>query len=356
MTNNVVLSIYIATYNRKEILRKKIQELLSINSDEFNIWVLDDKSSDGTYEMLLEIKDVRLHVLRNEQRQGILKDGAMKNWYILLEKCDGVFGFHLNDRDVVNIKGIEKLIEYLKAHANYSGGICSALFKTREYLSPIDAFYNIPYRGSHPTGIVFNLEKYRKIGNREEIFTKKISYIHPHDFILGILSTEGYMFNYKKIWGLADQDSFAKNKSFLYKKGDVNSSWFSPTERTKEFELVINSLNKLEFKINTKKKKVMRIAKAYLYFCTFNYAYYISDIGQTQHYGIERSELSRKELVHEMETFVNKSYVILKSRDLMNNKFIYGMALKMYFELIYLIRPTWMRIKKLMKKKHGEMV
>ncbi len=42
----IMLSIYIATYNRKEILRRKIDEMLAIKSDDFDVWVLDDCSND----------------------------------------------------------------------------------------------------------------------------------------------------------------------------------------------------------------------------------------------------------------------------------------------------------------------
>lgn len=349
MKKDIILSIYTATYNRKDIIVDKIQKLLSVPSQEFEILVLDDKSSDGTYEALKKIDDVRLHVMQNMNRQGILENGAMPNWYMLLEKCSGIFAFHLNDRDMIAVDEIEKLIIFLKEHMEYSGGVCSNKFSIRKYVSPEEAFYNIPYRGSHPTGIIFNLKKYQKIKNRKEIFTKEISYIHPHDLILGILSQEGYMFQYKKIWKLAESESFANNKSFLYQKGDIKSSWFSPAERIKEFELFIYSLQKLTFESAVKKKKVQQIAKCYLYFCTFNYAYYISDVGQAMHYGIERTQLSKKELVSEKKKFISKSYAILKRNNLAVSKYVYKIKLMVYFWIIYMIRPIWVKLKKLMK-------
>ena len=79
----IMLSIYIATYNRKEILRRKIDEMLAIKSDDFDVWVLDDCSNDGTVEMLSEFPDTRLHYIQNKERVGINEDGAMPNWYRL---------------------------------------------------------------------------------------------------------------------------------------------------------------------------------------------------------------------------------------------------------------------------------
>ena len=84
MDKNVILSIFIATYNRKEIVVNKIKELLRIQSQELDICVLDDVSGDGTTDALTQIKDLRLHIGTNSERVGILKDGAMPNWYHLL--------------------------------------------------------------------------------------------------------------------------------------------------------------------------------------------------------------------------------------------------------------------------------
>ena len=50
MNERPILSIFIATYNRKEILLDKIRSLLDIKSDDFNVLVLDDMSTDGTVD------------------------------------------------------------------------------------------------------------------------------------------------------------------------------------------------------------------------------------------------------------------------------------------------------------------
>lgn len=50
MNERPILSIFIAIYNRKEILLHKIRSLLEIKSDDFDILVLDDMSTDGTVD------------------------------------------------------------------------------------------------------------------------------------------------------------------------------------------------------------------------------------------------------------------------------------------------------------------
>lgn len=59
MEGNIILSVCIATYNRCEILKKKLKKLFNIASDEFEVIVLDDASSDGTCEMLMNNRNSR---------------------------------------------------------------------------------------------------------------------------------------------------------------------------------------------------------------------------------------------------------------------------------------------------------
>ena len=342
----IVLSIYIATYNRKNILIKKIKEILNVRSKEFDVWVLDDCSDDGTYETLVNISDERLHVIRNKERIGIKEDGVMPNWFTLLENCDGKFAMHLNDRDIFYADKLIGLIKFLSNHPDYTGGICDDFLKIRYYLTPENALLNIPYKAAHPTGIIFRMDLYKKIPQRELLFKKKLSYIHPHDLVLGKLSEYGNMFKYFKIFELADSESFASNKSFYYNKGNEKTLWFAPEERLKEFEMFIKNLNSLKFSKKIKKRKSFEIAKSYLYYCTFNYKYYITDFGQTQHYGIEQQKFGRKELIKCARQFCNISSIILRRNNLLDIIFLYKIKMALYFLAICIAKPAWNLYKK----------
>lgn len=125
MEGNIILSVCIATYNRCEILKKKLEMIFDIASDELEVLVLDDASSDGTREMLMNTHDPRLAVLNNAERNGDKKDGVMQNWYKLFESCRGKFAFHLNDRDLIDTDGVVDLIAFLKNHPTVMGGLCN---------------------------------------------------------------------------------------------------------------------------------------------------------------------------------------------------------------------------------------
>ena len=231
----VTLSIYIATYNRKEILKRKLEGILAVPSQDFNVWILDDCSDDGTDYMVKEITDNRIRYIRNEERMGTKADGAMPNWYKLLEVCDGHFAFHLNDRDVFYTEKLLGLINFLKRHWEYVAGVCDNFTGEKVYTTPEEALIAIPYKASHPTGIIFRTDLYKSIPERESFFKREMSYIHPHDLVLGKLSENGKMFRYDKMFELADRESFANNKSFFFNKGNEKTAWFAPDETT--FEL-----------------------------------------------------------------------------------------------------------------------
>lgn len=345
-----ILSIYIATYNRKNILLQSIKNIFEFPSDDFDIWVLDDCSDDGTFEELNKIQDSRLHVLKNDERQGCLIDGAMPNWFLLAEKCDGIFSIHLNDRDILDVKGLGRLICFLKKHQNLKGGICNLQHGEKIYNSE-QAFLKLPYIASHPTGIVFNTEAFHKIPNRRLIYSKKISYIHPHDLILGKLCEMGSLFSFEKIWRLAGQQSFKENRSFLYLKGNSKTSWFAPAERLKEYKLFLDAISIANFSKNIKKKKVWNISWHYLYYCTLNYAYFMGNPGQAAHYGIIPKKLSYKEQNIEKKQFISESLKLQKKIGIKISPILYRIYLDICFLVFYLSTPIWYKIKKFIRIK-----
>ncbi len=346
----IILSIYIATYNRQKTIFNLVSNLLSIHSKEFEIVVIDDRSSDETFEKLKSIHDVRLNVYQNIEREGIKENGAMTNWYKALQYCNGLFAMHLNDRDLCSKRGILELIDFLKNNADLSGGYCNSLSKEYVYLTSEEAFLNIPYRASHPTSIIFNMNYLKEITNLKQFYTKKLSYIHPHDLVLGHLTEYGGQFNYKKIWSFAESDSFKNNKSFLYGKGDISNSWFSPSQRLREFDLFLKDIRNLSYDNKMKIKKVKKISKSYLYYCTYNYAYFISDPGQTAHYGIKPVKLSFKDLNNLLVNFSNDSYEIIKRNNFKISKINYYINCLLYFYVVSIIKPIWF----FLKRKRGD--
>lgn len=213
------------------------------------------------------------------------------------------------------------------------------------YTSPEESLMAVPYFGYHPTGIVFNVTEYKLLSDRQQMFTKQAAYIHPHDLVLGKLAEYDEMFRFKTILGFADEESFSSNKSFLYKKGTIEDAWFSPKGRTAEFKLFMKAISEASFLQGVKSAKAQQIAKRYLFYCTLNYAYFISNPGQTAHYGIEPKKLSRKELVKLANQFIDNSYETMTAYGLVGMKPRYKSVMTVYFWAIYLGKPIWDKVK-----------
>ena len=98
---------------------------------------------------------------------------------------------------------------------------------------------------------------------------------------------------------------------------------------------------------NWESTEAIQIARRYLFYCTLNYAFFISDAGQTAHYGIEPKKLSRRELAGIMHGFVNESHKILQQNGLDNNEVIFQNMMTSYFWVIYFGKPVWDKVKKL---------
>ena len=65
-----MFSVIIPTYNRLELLKRAINSVLNQSFQEFEVIVVDDYSSDDTWEWLKENNDIRIHSYRNNDNKG----------------------------------------------------------------------------------------------------------------------------------------------------------------------------------------------------------------------------------------------------------------------------------------------
>ena len=105
------LSICIPTYNRKEkILRqlsKVVPQLSKYDSDEIEIIVSDNSSSDGTSDALSKIKEeygIKLY----EQTSNL---GLVGNLYFLFDNAQGEYIWFLSDDDLVDDNAVSNIME-----------------------------------------------------------------------------------------------------------------------------------------------------------------------------------------------------------------------------------------------------
>lgn len=68
----VAVSVLITSYNRKDLIRETIESVLASDFKDFEVIVVDDCSTDGSYEVVQEYaqKDNRVRAYRNEKNLG----------------------------------------------------------------------------------------------------------------------------------------------------------------------------------------------------------------------------------------------------------------------------------------------
>lgn len=105
MANNIVLSICIPTYNRRDLVCENVQKMLQYQGDDIEIIVNDNGSADGTVEALSRIEDGRLRIYQSETNKG-----ASWNYLKVRTYATGQYVTLVNDRDWIEHQDIEEFV------------------------------------------------------------------------------------------------------------------------------------------------------------------------------------------------------------------------------------------------------
>lgn len=159
--DSIYISICIPSYNRHFKIVSLVNDLLKSDNLEFEIIVLDNCSSDGTYEQLQAIKDQRLCIYRNEENIG-----GILNILKVLTLAHGRYAFLCLDKDFLEYKSIDKLICILKKEKDISFGYCSLNLGESApnciYDQEFSSIKNMAYLSSHPSGRFYAVDLYKK--------------------------------------------------------------------------------------------------------------------------------------------------------------------------------------------------
>jgi len=103
------LSVYLVTYNRKEYLEKCIRSVLAQSYTEFDLYILDNCSDDGTEQMVKSIEDERIHYIRHEKNIG-----GVGNINYAISICETEFFVIFHDDDIMFPNFLESELQFLE--------------------------------------------------------------------------------------------------------------------------------------------------------------------------------------------------------------------------------------------------
>lgn len=180
-----ILSICIPTYNRINQLEELVKSLLEVQSDDFEIVITNNCSTDDTLKMLSGIKDKRLVVYTNEKPEP-----AYYNMVLSIFNASGKYALYCNDRDVIFAERLISFIDFLKNHEYSYLHIAKCYgnpsYKLSEYEKGFDSLIHQSY-SEHPTGMVFNVILL-KAHLQKENYLKYVDYTYTYCFLSRDLS------------------------------------------------------------------------------------------------------------------------------------------------------------------------
>ena len=223
---------------------KIVNDLLSSESENFEIILCDDNSQDDTQELLSSINDKRFKYIRNAENFG-----AHKNWLKTLEAGRGEWLYLVMGRDKLHGENIRQLIEILDGKILKEKKF-SFLRDRNDAKDNLKSFSGIKamikfLSFNHPTGLIFRRENFFAINDREKYFAS--SDMYPENYIIRDLLLQGDGAEIKS--GVFQDEiviDYAKKKSSVENDKDIFDSYYSPPRRTKQFFELIDMIDELK--------------------------------------------------------------------------------------------------------------
>jgi glycosyltransferase involved in cell wall biosynthesis len=105
------ISICIPTYNGEPYIELALQSVLQQTFKDFELIVIDDESTDATYERVAAISDHRLRLEKNSTRLGLVE-----NWNRCIHLASGEYLCIFHQDDLMEPNNIQKKVELLNSN------------------------------------------------------------------------------------------------------------------------------------------------------------------------------------------------------------------------------------------------
>lgn len=133
-----LVSFFAAGRNVQEYVEQAMRSMLDQTVDDFELLMLDDGSSDNTYDIMMGVQDSRVKILRNAEGLGIARSLNR-----LMAQCQGRYWAHMDADDICTPQRLEKQLQIMQTNHDVGlcGGHCMILYPTSiGYLSkmPVD--------------------------------------------------------------------------------------------------------------------------------------------------------------------------------------------------------------------------
>lgn len=312
-----ILSVCIASYNKSALTSGLVKSILTCNSPEMEVVVVDNASTDDTVECLTSINDERLRVVKNNENIG-----GSRNLVKSLYTGKGKYCLYTNDRDIVFPEKLEGFISFLKNNPAIGGGHCvrnkvngGGYFIEHK---GVEALLTINFRGEHPTGFFFRRDLLDQVPQESvkryaasEPFTP-----FPYENLLCEIICKGYtvvQFN-EVIWRSTGDETHNKYVSGFVKLEEKGDRWFFPdnclrrTIGNTEDTLRLCEENGITLTDDERSKLFAHLVVNQYKYCVYRYKTIYEIPSLAEHYAVNCRKVKTKEL-NECRREISEGYI-----------------------------------------------
>lgn len=289
----VILSICIPTFNRGQIVVDLVNSILTCNDSRFEVVVLDNCSTDGSFEKLSLIKNPRLSIFKNDYNIGS-SPNVVKS--ILLAK--GLYSIVCLDKDKIIPSKISELVDFFETTRCLLGR-CKLFSETNspniEYDAGVKSLINIAFADTHPTGHFYKTDVYRKSKNVKLFVENQDQFGFYFELINAGLSLIGPSIILNSIY--FETESNEDRKKILSKSFAGENNFFDPVACKIRFSRYYNELYSLKLNYFVKQLVTVKLFYNYVISSVFAYKSILSNKEFCDHYCVESLDLSKKDLL-----------------------------------------------------------
>lgn len=116
------VSVVMPVYNQEKFIEESVQSILSQNFEDFEFIIIDDGSTDSTFEILKSINDKRIKLIKKISNLGhnIARNEGM-------EIANGIYICAMDSDDISLPYRIQKQFDFMESNKQY--GICGSFVK-----------------------------------------------------------------------------------------------------------------------------------------------------------------------------------------------------------------------------------
>ncbi len=126
MPSQPLISVNLPAYNRASYIAQAINSVLEQTYSNWELNILDNCSTDGTWEIISSFKDSRIRTFRNPENMGMVF-----SWNRLVQLSRGDYICYVASDDWFDPKRVERLHKFLQDHPDY-WGVCDYLIEVDE--------------------------------------------------------------------------------------------------------------------------------------------------------------------------------------------------------------------------------